>query len=302
MDLRQLRSLVALAESGLSVTRAAAKLHVVQSAVSQHLSRLEREVGADIFVRQGKRLVGFTAAGDKVLHHARKAIANAESILAIGSDEESEAGGILRVGTTHTQARYVLPPVLRAFRGRYPDTSVQIHQSTPDQLVDMAASNKVDIAIYTEGSTEHPDLVALRCYRWNRSLIAPCGHPIFERKPLSLEALCEYPLITYVYGVTGGSRFQNSFSRIGLDPQIVLSAADADVIKTYVRDGFGVGIISSLAYSPATDGDLEVRDLRHLFPWETTRVAYHRDKYLRRYEEGFIELLQTTTGETIARK
>ncbi|MBC8210516.1 MAG: LysR family transcriptional regulator [Gammaproteobacteria bacterium] len=293
MELRQLRSLVALAESGFSVTQAADQLHLVQSAVSQHITRLEDELGVVLFNRQGKRLKSLTLAGEQVLHHARKTLADTANILSIGKDYVEEGSGTLRIGTTHTQACYVLPPVLRVFRRLYPDVAVQIHQGNPRQLVEMATNDAVDLSFCTEELANHPSLEALNCYRWNRSLIAPAGHPLLERHPLSLDVLCEYPIITYVHGFTGGGHFRNSFARLGLKPRVVLSAADTDVIKTYVREGFGIGIIVSFAYSEKTDSDLQIKDLSRLFPWETTRIAYNRDKYLRRYERKFIELVQT---------
>ena len=293
MELRQLRSLVALTECGFSVTQAAEKLHLVQSAVSQHITRMETELGVVLLNRQGKRLHGLTAAGEQVLKHARKMLAESDNILSIGRDFIEESQGTLRIGTTHTQACYVLPPVLRESRRIYPEVVVQIHQGNPQQLVEMTMNNTVDLAFCTEALADHSGLVALNCYRWNRSLIAPRGHPILDQHPLTLDTLCEYPIITYVHGFTGGGHFRNSFARLGLKPKVALSAADTDVIKTYVREGFGVGIIVSFAYSEKNDTDLEIKDLSRLFPWEVTRIAYNRDKYLRRYEKHFIDLIQT---------
>jgi LysR family cys regulon transcriptional activator len=300
MELRQLRSLVALTESGFNVTQAAEKLHLVQSAVSQHISRLEDELGLVLFERQGKRLIGLSSAGEQVLHHARKTLADTDNILAIGRDYVDEAKGTLRIGTTHTQACYVLPPVLREFRRLYPDVVVQMHQGNPQQLVDMTIKDTVDLAFCTEALADHTGLDALNCFRWNRSLIAPKGHPIMDILPLTMDVLCDYPLITYVHGFTGGGHFRNSFARLGLKPKVALSAADTDVIKTYVREGFGVGIIVSFAYSETMDSDLAIKDLSRLFPWEVTRIAYNREKYLRRYERKFIELVQTGIGDNAA--
>ncbi len=292
MELRELKSFVAAVDCGLNVSQAAERLHLVQSAVSQHLARLEAELGTRLFVRQGKRLAALTPAGARVLDYARRALAIREDILTVGRDHVDEATGVLRIGTTHTQARYVLPPVIRAFRHTYPHIALQIHQGTPPQLADLAAADTVDFAICTEALAAHPALSTLPCYRWNRSLIAPLGHPVLERHPLSLELICEYPLITYVFGFTGSSRLRSTFARMALEPDVVLSAADTDVIKTYVREGLGVGLIATVAYSARTDADLAVRDLSHLFPWETTFIAYRRDKYLRRFQQHFIELLQ----------
>ncbi len=291
MELKELSSLVTLAESRFNVTAAAQRLCVVQSAVSQHLARLEQELGTQIFVRKGKRLIGLTAAGERVLSYARQALAVRENILAVGRDHVEEAIGVLRIGTTHTQARYVLPPVIRAFRQYYPLVSLQIHQGTPRELVEMAFTDRVDFSICTEELGEHSGLTAIPCYRWNRSLVAPRRHPVLQRRPLSLESVCEYPLITYTFGFTGAGHMQTTFARAGLRPEVVLSAVDTDVIKTYVREGLGIGLIASMAYSPEQDKDLALRDLSHMLPWETTWVAYHSDKYLRRYQQQFIDLL-----------
>ena len=291
MELRQLTSLVALAESGFNVTQAAEQLCLVQSAVSQHLARLEEELGTQLFVRKGKRLIALTAAGEEVLNYARQALAIRENILAVGRDHVEESSGVLRIGTTHTQARYVLPAVIRAFRRIFPAVSLQIHQGTPRELVEMALRDRVDFSICTEELGEHSSLNAIPCYRWNRSLITLKEHPVLRSKPLSLESICNYPLITYTFGFTGASHMQNTFARAGLQPEVALTAADTDVIKTYVREGLGIGLIASMAYSPDQDRDLVTRDLSHMLPWETTWVAYHKDKYLRRYQQQFIDLL-----------
>ena len=297
MNLKQFTSLVTLSESGFNVTEAAEKLCLVQSAVSQHLARLEQELGTQIFVRKGKRLVALTAAGDEVLNYARQALAIRENILAVGRDHVEEASGVLRIGTTHTQARYVLPPVIRAFRRIFPSVSLQIHQGTPQQLVEMALADRVDFSICTEELGEHSLLTAIPCYRWNRSLITPEDHPILNRRPLSLETICDYPVITYTFGFTGANHMQTTFAREGLRPQVVLTASDTDVIKTYVREGLGIGLIASMAYSLDQDSDLVLRDLSNLLPWETTWVAYHKDKYLRRFQQHFIDLLDKMVME-----
>lgn len=292
MELRQLKSLVTLVEADFNVTQTAKRLYLVQSAVSQHLSRLEDELGVELFQRQGKRLVGLTVSGERVLHYAQKTLAESNNILAVGRDHVEEDEGVLRIGTTHMQARYVLPAVIREFRRLYPKVNLQIHQGTPQQLVEFLAKDAIDFAMCTEELADNPGLEVQRCYRWNRSVIAPPEHPIFAAKPIQMEALCDYPLITYVFGFTGSGHFRKSFSRLGLQPQVVLSAADSDVIKTYVREGLGIGIIASLAFSQEADSDLMQRDLSYLFPWEITRIAHNRDRYLRNYEKHFIELLQ----------
>jgi LysR family cys regulon transcriptional activator len=302
MELRQLRSLVALAESDFSVSRAAARLHLVQPAVSQHLKQLEQELGARLIQRRGKRLLGLTEAGERVLAHARAALAETASILAVGRDYRGDSSGVLRIGTTHTQARYVLPKVVREFRASHPDVEVEIHQGSPRQLVDLLLQDAVDLAICTEALGEQPELDSASCYRWNRCLIAPLDHPILAQRPLTLELLCEHPLVTYVFGFTGRGQFSNAFAREGLRPRVVLSAADTDVIKTYVREGMGLGVVADLALDPQQDRDLGTRSLAHLFPWEVTRIAWARDKYLRAFQRDFIELFQRQAAGLVGRR
>lgn len=301
MELRQLRSLIMLVESDFSVSRAAKQLHLVQPAVSQHLKQLEEELGTGLFVRHGKRLVGLTETGEKVLHYARATVAGAANVLAVGRDHVEDDKGVLRIGATHTQARYVLPPVIRKFREAYPAVDVQIHQSSPLQLTEMVVNDSVDLAICTEALDRHPGLTTIPSYRWNRCLIALPGHPILDARPIVLETLCEYPLITYVFGFTGRGRLNDTFALEGLHPRVVLSAADTDVIKTYVREGLGVGIIADLAYQDDQDADLRLRDLSHLFSAEVTKIAYARDKYMRLFQQRFIDLFQEESGR-IARR
>ena len=296
MEFRQLNSLVALAENDFSVSRAARRLHLVQPAVSQHLRQLEEELGVGLFRRNGKRLTGLTEAGEQVLHYARKILFDAQNIQAVGQEHLAEERGVLRLGTTHTQARYVLPPILRHFSDRYPAVELQILEGNPRELIDRAIEDKVDFAICTEALGRHPELSSIDCNRWNRCLIAPRNHPVLEHKRVSLEALCRYPLITYVAGFTGRGHINDTFSQAGLTPHVVLSATDTDVIKTYVREGMGIGIIAELAYEKGIDGDLAMRELKHLFPWEVTKIGYRRDKYLLTYQRRFIEIFQEISG------
>jgi LysR family transcriptional regulator, cys regulon transcriptional activator len=298
MEFRQLNSLLALVESDYSVSRAAQRLHLVQPAVSQHLKQLEEELGVGLFRRNGKRLTGLTEAGEQVLHYARKILSDAGNILAVGQDHLAEERGVLRIGTTHTQARYVLPPILRHFSQSYPAVEVQIHEGNPRELIDMAIENKVDFAICTESLGRHPELSSIDCNRWNRCLIAPKDHPVLQQECVSLKALCRYPLITYVAGFTGRGHINETFRKARLTPHVVLSATDTDVIKTYVREGMGIGIIAELAYEQEKDSDLEMRDLKHLFPWEVTKIGYRQDKYLRAYQRRFIDIFQFISART----
>ena len=214
-------------------------------------------------------------------------------------DHTREETGELRIGATHTQARYVLPPVIRRFATEYPKVDLAIHQGTPAQLIDMVLRDLVDVAVCTEGLGRHAALTAVPCYHWNRCLIAPVGHPLLKRRPLTLEALCEFPVITYVFGFTGRGNLSNAFAREGLRPRVILGAADTDVIKTYVREGMGYGIIADMAYQPDVDTDLGRRDLSHLFPWEVTKIAYQRHKYLRSYQQHFIDVFNAETANLV---
>lgn len=290
MEFRQLQSLIKLIDCNFSVSKTAEEMFVVQSAVSQHLKKLEDELEADLFIRKGKRLIGLTDIGERVASHARVTLASVNSIHAIGRDHINQHEGTLRIGCTHTQARYVLPPVLKAFNHAYSRVEVQIHQGNPRQLVQWAINDEVDFSICTEELAESRQLTNIPCYKWNRSLITLRGHPLHQLSEIDLEKLCEYPLITYVYGFTGRQHFSDSFDAAGLEPHVVLSAADADIIKTYVLEEMGIGIIASMALEEVEDERFENRDISHLFPWEVTRIAYLNDKYLRHYEQKFIDL------------
>jgi len=290
MELRQLKSLIKLIECDFSVSKAAEEMFLVQSAVSQHIKKLEDELAAELFIRKGKRLVGLTEIGEQVVDYARVTLASVKSIHAIGRDHINLNEGILRIGSTHTQARYVLPPVIKAFNHAYPRVELQIHQGTPKQLVQWAIDDEIDFSICTEALAESPQLTTIPCYKWNRSLITLADHPLQQLPRLTLEDLCQYPLITYVYGFTGRRSFSETFEKAGLEPHVVLSAADTDIIKTYVNEEMGIGIIASMALDESEDGLTRSRDLSHLFPWEITRIAYLNDKYLRHYQQKFIEL------------
>jgi len=290
MEIRQLQSLIKLVECNFSVTKAADEMFLVQSAVSQHLKKLEQELGAELFVRRGKRLTGLTQMGKQVAGHARVTLAAVNSIRAIGHDHINQDEGTLRIGSTHTQARYVLPPVIKAFNHAYPRVELQIHQGTPRQLVQWAINEEIDLSICTEELAESTQLTNIPCYRWNRSLITLADHPLLSIAKLSLADLCDYPLITYVYGFTGRRTFSDTFTRASLNPHVVLSAADTNIIKTYVQEEMGVGIIASMALDDREDENFISRDVSHLFPWEISRIAYINDKFLRQYEKTFIDL------------
>jgi len=290
MEIRQLQSLIKLIDCNFSVSKAAVEMFLVQSAVSQHLKKLEDELGADLFIRRGKRLIGLTTIGNEVASHARATLASVSSIRAIGQEHINQDQGILRIGSTHTQARYVLPPVIKAFNHAYPRVELQFHQGTPRQLVQWAVNDEIDFSICTEELAESSQLTNIPCYKWNRSLITLPGHPLLSIPKLTLAALCDFPIITYVFGFTGRKSFSDTFLKANLEPHVVLSAADTDVIKTYVQEQMGIGIIASMALDDRQDEDFISRDVSHLFPWEISRIAYVNDKFLRRYQQKFIDL------------
>ncbi len=294
MEIRQLQTLIRLIDNDFNVSRTAEKLFLVQSAVSQQLKRLEQELGFELFKRKGKRLTGLSPLGLKVEKQARDALKHVGNIALIADEQRSTKQGVLRIGCTHTQARYILPPVIHLFNQTYPDIEFQIHQGTPRQLVEWAAHDQVDFSICTEELAQSKELDSIDCYRWNRSLITRLDHPLQKTRSIGLSDLCAYPLITYVVGFTGRQHFNETFVQAGLNPNIVLSAADTDIIKAYVLDGLGIGVIASMAYDEKVDTELAVRDISHLFPAETTRIAFQKNKYIRRFQQTFIDLFLKT--------
>lgn len=294
MDLRQLQTLIVLINNDFSVSRTADKLYLVQSAVSQQLRRLEKELDSELFIRKGKRLTGLTEFGRQVEQQALDAIQCVKNIQRLAQDEQQLGRGVLRIGCTHTQARYILPPVISQFYQRYPDVELQMHQGTPQQLVEWAINDVVDFSICTEELAQSEKLTSIPCYRWNRCLIALPDHPILKTRQPTLNDLCDYPIITYVMGFTGRRSLDETFRRAQLKPNTVLSAADTDIIKTYVLDGLGIGIIAGMAFNKRLDKPLHSKDLSDLFPWEITRIAYLKNKYIRRHQQTFIDMFLET--------
>ena len=290
MNFHQLQYAVAIAHHGLSVTQAASALGTSQPAISRALKALERELGFDLFVREGRAFSRITPQGAQVLEYATRALAEIASLKAVAADLNHDNRGTLSIATTHTQARYVLPPVVQAFRERYPEVELHLHQGTSEQIAEMVATDRVQLAIATGSDALFPGLVLLPVYRWHRQVIVPKRHPLAAVRKLTLQELAKYPLITYVFSFSGGSSLQNVFSREGLLPKVALTARDSDVIKTYVRLGLGVGIVASVAIEPAHDADLVVLDASHLFPIHTTWVGFRRGTLLRNFAYDFMQL------------
>ena len=290
MNLQQLRYLCAIVDNNLNVSDAAESLFTSQPGVSKQVRQLEDELGVRVFVRAGKRLASITPAGEAVVSAARRALKEIENLKRVGAEYKSEDEGTFAIATTHTQARYVLPRVLRDFAARYPKVKLELHQGNPMQVAAQTASGDADVGIATEALASFPDLITLPCYSWNRCVLVPRGHPLAKVKPLTLAAIAKYPIVTYDFTFTGRSQINAAFQAEGLTPKVVLTALDSDVIKTYVELGMGVGIIAQMAWDPARDSAFEKLDAGHLFASSTTRLALRRGVFLRGYIYDFIAL------------
>jgi LysR family cys regulon transcriptional activator len=290
MKLHQLRYLAAVAQSGLNITAAAHKLHTSQPGVSKQIKLLEDELGFQIFVREGRNLTRITAAGQQVIDRALRILQEAQSIRNLSTELRDEGKGSLSIGTTHTQARYVLPDVIRVFRSRYPQVRLNLHQGTSEQIAEMVANDRIDCAIATGSEQLFADLTLLPCYRWNRTVIVPKGHPLADGTRLTLKALATYPIISYTFSFTGPSSLHQAFAKAALTPNVAITARDADVIQTYVRLGLGVGIVAHMAVDEH-DPDLVAIDAAHLFPAHTTWIGFRRGTLLRKYMYDFAQLL-----------
>jgi LysR family cys regulon transcriptional activator len=290
MKLQQLRYLREVARAGLNVSEAAERLHTSQPGVSKQIRLLEEELGVEIFVRHGKRMLEVTEPGRAVLAMAERILSDAENLRRVSEEFAAEASGSLVIATTHTQARYALPTVVAKFRELYPKVSLALRQGSPTQLCEQVIAGDADLAIATEAIAEYRELTMLPCYQWNRCLVAPPGHPLLQEKPLTLEAIARHPVITYDFAFAGRSQVNKAFEARGLAPNVVLTAIDSDVIKTYVGLGLGVGIIAKMAFDPEQDRDLRAVDASHLFESSTTRIGIRRGTYLRRYAYDFIRL------------
>lgn len=291
MKLHQLRYVREIVRQNLNVSHAAETLHTSQSGVSKQVQLLEEELNLHIFERHGKRLTGVTESGGLIVALAERALREIENIKRVSEEFSQKETGILTLATTHTQARYRLPSAVQAFIRRYPDVKLHIHQGTPTQVAEQVARGEADIGIATEVINGFEKLLCFPCYEWNRCIIAPYAHPLFDGEPLTLAKIARYPLVTYDFTFTGGSLVNRVFSEAGLTPNVVLTAIDADVIKTYVNLGLGIGLLANIAYDPERDSGLGMVDASHLFPASTTYLGIRRDTYLRGYMYGLIHLL-----------
>lgn len=290
MKLQQLRYVWEVARRGMNVSAAAQSLYTSQPGISKQILQLEHELGVQLFVRSGKHLTGLTPAGEKILEAAGEVLLRVDNIRQIAQEFSSEEAGSLTIATTHTQSRYVLPAVISRFVAQYPSVSLHMHQGTPLQIAEMAARGAADFAIATEAMELVGDLVMMPCYRWNRVLLLPKEHPLLKAKPVSLADIAQYPIVTYVSGFTGRGKLDEAFRAEDLAPRVVVTAADADVIKTYVRLGVGIGIVASMAFDATKDTDLVSLDVSHLFAYSTTRIGFRRGAFLRHYMTDFMKM------------
>ena len=302
MNFQQLRSVREAVRRGFNLTEVANALHTSQPGVSRQIRELEEELGVDIFVRAGKRLTGLTPPGEVVLPIVERMLLEAENLRRAGEDFNRQDHGQLTIAATHSQARYALPTAVRDFRARHPKVQLNLHQGSPRQVAQMLIEGEADLGIATEALTQYDTLVALPCYRWTHSVVVPPGHELLGGGPLSVERLAHYPLITYDAGYTGRTHIDEAFRKHGLSPQFVLTAMDADVIKTYVELGLGVGIVASIAYDEERDQHLRAIDARHLFAVNMTRLALRRGTWLRGYVFDFIETFASPLTRTVVEK
>lgn len=290
MKLQQLRYICEVARHNLNLSNAAEALFTSQPGISKQVRSLEEELGVDIFVRHGKRVVAVTEPGKAILEIALRVLKDVENLKQVSEEFTEKDNGRLTIATTHTQARYALPQVIHRFTKRYPEVRLSLRQGSPTQISELVTSGEADIAIATEAIEHYEDLVMLPVYEWNRCVLVQPGHPLLKLKKLTLEAMAAFPIITYDFAFTGRSRINQAFTDRGLKPNVVLTAIDADVIKTYVELGMGIGIVAMMAYDPKRDSHLRAIDASHLFEPSTTRIGIRKNSYLRGYTYDFIEM------------
>lgn len=289
MKLQQLKYIVEIVNHDLNVSSTAESLYTSQPGISKQIRALEDELGVQIFGRSGKHLTKLTPAGCQIVDIARDILSRVDSIKSVAQEHTNPEYGQLNIATTHTQARYALPEVISGFVKRYPKVSLHMHQGAPSQIADFVLKGTSDFAIATEASHLYEDLLMLPCYHWTRSLIVRKDHPLARRPSISIYDIAQFPLVTYVFGFTGRSSLDTAFNKAKLKPNIVFTATDADVIKTYVRLGIGAGVMARMAYDHELDKDLVAIDASHIFDASTTRIGFRRGTVLRSYMYDFIE-------------
>lgn len=289
MKLQQLRYIVEVVKHNLNVSSTAEGLYTSQPGISKQIRMLEDELGILIFARSGKHLTQVTTAGQEVIAIAREVLSKIEAIKSVAKEHTCPDQGSLCIATTYTQARYALPEVIKGFIQRYPRVSLHMHQGSPTQIAEAVAKGDADFAIATEALHLYDDLIMLPCYHWNRGVVVRRDHPLAGKKNIEIEELAAYPIVTYTFGFTGRSVLDKAFNLAELTPRIVLTATDADVIKTYVRLGLGVGVIANMSVDPLQDADLVTVDAQNIFTCSTTKIGFRRSLFLRGYMYDFIQ-------------
>ncbi|GAB2920350.1 CysB family HTH-type transcriptional regulator [Paraburkholderia jirisanensis] len=299
MNLHQFRFVREAVRQNFNLTEAAKALYTSQPGVSKAIIELEDELGVEIFTRHGKRVRSLTEPGRIILASVEKILQEVESLKRIGKDYAAQDQGNLVIAATHTQARYSLPTAIAEFKKRYPKVHLSILQGSPSQVAEMVLQDQADVAVATEGLSSYKDLVALPCFTWHHVAVMQDDHPLLERKQLSLDDLSQFPLITYEAAFAGRTKINEAFRLRGLHPDIVLEAIDADVIKTYVELGLGVGILADIAFNPERDRHLRAMPVGHLFGSNVTRVALKQGAYLRSYVYTLVELLSPSLNRKL---
>ena len=302
MNLQQLRIVREAIRQDFNLTEVANALFTSQPGVSKHIKDLEDELGVEIFERRGKRLLGLTGPGQELAGVVERILLDTQNLRRIADQFASRETGHFVVATTHTQARYALPKVIKWFKQDYPKVHLTLLQGSPREIGEMLAAGEADVGIATEGLEGNDDLATFPCYQWRHAVIVPQGHPLQHAGKLTLEALSDYPIITYHAGFTGRSHIDQAFASAGIVPDVVLSAIDADVIKTYVGLGLGVGLVASMAFDPEHDRGLALLQAEDLFPLNTTRLAVRKGAWLRSYTYTFIEKVSPDLSEAVVKE
>lgn len=297
MKLQQLRCIFEVVQNDFNISKAANSLHTSQPGVSKQIQLLEDEVGVQIFQRNGKRLTGLTEPGQQVFDSIAEIIREEKNIKRVSEEYDKKDTGNFTIATTHTQARYKLPNVVEEFVKKYPKINLNIHQGNPSQVTEQIVNGDADVGIATESIGLHDKIFCIPCYSWNRIIVMPKSHPLNEEKIITLEHLATYPLITYDYAFTGSTIVSKVFKESNLKPNIMLTAIDADVIKTYVNLNLGIGLIAEMAFDSSKDIDLVSRDVSHLFPLSTTYLGIRKDTFIRASTFDFIKMFTPQMSE-----
>ena len=302
MKLQQLRCIFQIVQSEFNISKASEVLNTSQPGVSKQIKLLEDEIGIKIFQRNGKRLVNLTEPGELVLSSIETILQESNNIKVISEEYIEKDQGTFTIATTHTQARYKLPKVVEEFVKKYPKTNLNIHQGNPSQVTDQIINGEADVGIATESINLSEDILTIPCYQWNRCVVMPKNHPLTEVRKITLEDLAAYPMITYDYAFTGSTIVSEVFKNANIEPNIMLTAIDADVIKTYVSLNMGIGLIAEMAFDASTDYPMVSRDVSHLFPLSTTYIGIRRENFLRKYTSDFIRMFIPKESEKELKK